>query len=132
VVGGVATETAIATGVLAVVLVWAAVEAATAKVNITISTFPDGEGLGVKDDGFVNLPFQGPEGLLYQDRNGDKDYNPNRVMTLTWNLIDQAANLGKWSLDGVEISEVLYKPNEIAINALNLTAGQKYYWKGDH
>jgi hypothetical protein len=133
VVGGVAAETAIAAGVLAIVLAWAAVEAATARVNITISTFPEGEGLGTKDNDFVKLPFSGPEGLLYRELNGDKDYNPNRVMTLTWNLIDQAANLGNWSLNGVDISSgILYKPNEIAINALNLTAGQTYYWQGEY
>jgi hypothetical protein len=74
---------AIGFAVLGVVLVTAAIatDIQTAEMNLTISTSPPGEGLGITDNGFVKRPSAAPEGALYTDRNGVKDYNPNRVFT---------------------------------------------------
>jgi hypothetical protein len=118
---------------LGVVLVIAAIatEIQTAKMNLTISTFPPGEGLGITDDGFVNRPAAAPEGALYTDRNGVKDYNPNRVFTLTWKLTDQINNLGQWYVNGQLLSPDLLPNNQVAIDALNLTAGQNIIGEGN-
>jgi DNA/RNA endonuclease G (NUC1)/PKD repeat protein len=114
--------------VLAIVI---AADIATSEINLTISTFPQGEGLGVTDEGFVQRPTQTPEKELYTKRDDDRDYNPNRVHTLKWKLTDQVNNLGQWYFDGKLLSPELLPGDEVALDALNLTAGQKYYWQGE-
>jgi DNA/RNA endonuclease G (NUC1) len=107
-------------------------EVVNSEVNLTISTFPEDEGLRIKDEGFVKRPSQAPDTALYTDRNGTKDYNYNRVFTLTWKLVNYAANLGQWYIGGQLLTPDLLPGTEIAIDALNLTAGQKYYWQGEY
>jgi hypothetical protein len=54
------------------------------------------------------------------------------IVTLTWKLEDQVNNLGKWYVNGQLLSPDLLPNNQVAIDALNLTAGQKYYWQGEY
>lgn len=119
--------------VLGIVLAIAiAEEIRTSEITLTISTFPEGEGLGVTDNDFIQRPSSAPEEELYTQRNGVRDYNPNRVFTLTWKLIDQINNLGQWYINGRLMSPELLPRDQVAIDALNLTAGQKYYWQGEY
>ncbi len=75
----------------------------------------------------MKRPSQAPDTALYTDRDGVKDYNYNRVFTLTWKLTDQINNLGQWYIGGQLLTPDLLPGNQVAIDALNLTAGQKYY-----
>jgi hypothetical protein len=60
-----------------------------------------------------------------------KDFNPNRVNTLTWKVSDPLRNLGQWFLNGTLVTPTPLANNQFALDSLNLTAGQKYYWRGD-
>jgi hypothetical protein len=121
--------------IVGTVLVWKVIDKVREKdtfdVSLTISTFSEGEGLLVGDEGFINRPSQAPESKLYTDSNGVKDYNPSRVLTLTWKVTNKQQQLGKWYLDGKLLSPDELPGNQIAIDRLNLTAGQKYYWHGE-
>ncbi|MBW4496375.1 MAG: DNA/RNA non-specific endonuclease [Oscillatoria princeps RMCB-10] len=100
------------------------------EVNLTISTFPEGEGLFRGDDSFVERPL--PPGLdenkLKKSWGGVDDYNPNRVLTATWRVVDVASGLGQWEVAG-KIIEKLVPNNQFPFaDLLNLTGGQTYYW----
>jgi len=77
------------------------------EVNLYVSVFPQGKGL---------LPDDRWDGL---NSAGDKDYNPNRVLTAQWKN-------GTWSWDG---SSKAGSSEEFTLsNDRMLTAGQEYHW----
>ena len=77
------------------------------EVNLYVSVFPQGNGL---------LPGDRWSGL---NSAGDKDYNPNRVLTAQWKN-------GTWTWNGVSKAG---SPEEFTLSSDRmLTAGQKYHW----
>jgi PKD repeat protein/DNA/RNA endonuclease G (NUC1) len=114
------------------ILLWKFIDSVTdvTQVTLTISASPKGEGLLPGEGNFVERPL--PDGLdedkLKQIRNGVDDYNPNRVMTATWHLVDVRSGLGKWEIAGKVIEELVPNNKFPFIERLNLTAGQTYYW----
>ncbi|WP_293360085.1 MULTISPECIES: DNA/RNA non-specific endonuclease [unclassified Microcoleus] len=77
------------------------------KVNLYVSVFPQGKGL---------LPDDRWDGL---NSAGDKDYNPNRVLTAQWEN-------GTWTWDGKTKAG---SSEEFTLSSDRmLTAGQEYHW----
>ncbi|WP_377475684.1 MAG: hypothetical protein P2A85_22955 [Microcoleus anatoxicus] len=77
------------------------------EVNLYVSVFPQGKGL---------LPDDRWDGL---NSAGDKDYNPNRVLTAQWKN-------GTWTSNGV--SKAGSSEEFTLSNDRMLTAGQEYHW----
>ena len=102
-------------------------------VTLTISTFPQGEGLLPEESDFVVRPL--PDGLS-EDKikkvndNGVEDYNPNRVMTAKWTAVNLEGKegLGYWEFAGERIADLVPNNKFPFMEMLNLTAGQTYYW----
>ncbi len=113
------------------ILIWTIINTFdVVEVNLTISAFPEGEGLFRGEDSFVERPL--PPGLdenkLKKSWGGVDDYNPNRVLTATWRVVDVASGLGQWEVAG-KIIEKLVPNNQFPFaDLLNLTGGQTYYW----
>ncbi|MCT7953469.1 DNA/RNA non-specific endonuclease, partial [Ancylothrix sp. C2] len=100
------------------------------EVTLTISPFGKGEGLLPGESGFVERPL--PDGLdeskLKVNRNGVDDYNPHRVMTANWKVVDIRSGLGQWEIGGKIIEQLVPNNQFPYMELLNLTTGQDYHW----
>ena len=118
------------------------------KINLYVSTFPEGEGLLPTDDLYFKGQLGRPE-LIRDDSvnflgeahkieyltqpfldvygRQDYDYNPNRILTATWVPTAPGGQIGTWTWDGGTQENAAF--NEFTLPAdRSLTAGQKYYW----
>ena len=102
-------------------------------VNLFVSTFPKGEGL-LPTDRLVDLnsvlpslDFEQRRELLSKEWNGYNDFNPNRILTATWDR-DPETGLAGWSWGNDEFLATIDNTSLTLPDELTLTAGQNYYW----
>ncbi|MEG3847469.1 DNA/RNA non-specific endonuclease, partial [Microcoleus sp. herbarium19] len=115
------------------------------EVNLFLSVFDEGEGLLPWDE-VVDLPDPNGNEFLFNQglskpeqldlltkpwntsfyRSQENDFNPNRILTATWQRGDDG--IGKWTLDGgktfIEGTNTSFTLPDNRI----LTAGQEYNW----
>ncbi|MEG4811502.1 DNA/RNA non-specific endonuclease [Microcoleus sp. F8-D3] len=115
------------------------------EVNLFLSVFDEGEGLLPWDE-VVDLPDPNGNEFLFNQglskpeqldlltkpwntsfyRSQENDFNPNRILTATWQRGDDG--IGKWTLDGGQTFIEGTNTSFTLPDNLTLTAGQEYNW----
>jgi DNA/RNA endonuclease G (NUC1) len=115
------------------------------EVNLFLSVFDEGEGLLPWDE-VVDLPDPNGNEFLFNQglskpqqldlltkpwntsfyHSQEKDFNPNRILTATWQRGDDG--IGKWTLDGGKTFIEGTNTSFTLPENLTLTAGQEYNW----
>ncbi|MBE9094429.1 DNA/RNA non-specific endonuclease [Tychonema sp. LEGE 07203] len=115
------------------------------EVNLFLSVFDEGEGLLPWDE-VVDLPEPNGNEFLFNQglskpeqldlltkpwntsfyRSQENDFNPNRILTATWQRGDDG--IGKWTLDGGQTFIEGTNTSFTLPDNLTLTAGQEYNW----
>ncbi|MBE9163692.1 DNA/RNA non-specific endonuclease [Tychonema sp. LEGE 06208] len=116
------------------------------EVNLFLSVFDEGEGLLPWDE-VVDLPDPNGNEFLFNQglskpeqldlltkpwntsfyRSQENDFNPNRILTATWQR-DDDDDIGKWTLDGGQTFIEGTNTSFTLPDNLTLTAGQEYNW----